>query len=282
MSRPTLRKPIFSAMLPGLRLRNVTVALVLAILLLPGAGAAQDATGSDVAQLDAEQLIANNLEARGGRGRLESLESARIRGGLDLGESGQAPFTLEWRAPNRVRMEMTMEGIQFVQAFDGEVAWRITPFTGPEPQVVTGDEAAALERMAFDSVRGPLFDPGRRGWRVEYLGVEQLDSRATHKLRLSRADHEVLLWLDGETFLETRLEEEVPQPGGKVKVVTRPGDFRAVEGLRFPFSVVQQMEGAPEAQRFRIQNIELGIDIDDDRFTLVLPESGEGEGSGGG
>lgn len=229
------------------------------------------------------ELVAKNLEARGGAEDLRGVGSARFQGTMTVGGGGQdgemqpAPFTLEWERPSRVRMEMTLEGMPMVQGYDGQVSWQLTPFLGPEPRRMTEEEARAVERMAGMAVEGLLLDWEERGRKVEALGMAEVDGEPVHRLRVTdEAGHVTDLYLDADTYLERRLEEERKQPGGTVKVVTNLGDYRPVDGVLLPFRVEQQAEGAPAGQRFELEKIELGVDFPQGHFAMPEAESEEG------
>ena len=61
--------------------------------------------------LTADQVIAKNLEARGGAEKIAALKSAKVTGKMMMGPGMEAPFTMEWKRPDKVRMEFTIQEI---------------------------------------------------------------------------------------------------------------------------------------------------------------------------
>src|SRR5262245_56083635 len=79
----------------------------------------------------ADALVARNVAARGGRERLSNVRSIRMTGRLaPSGPGVEAPIRLELKRPDRIRMEVTFQGMTGVQAFDGTSGWQIAPFRG--------------------------------------------------------------------------------------------------------------------------------------------------------
>ena len=87
-----------------LMLRRFRIGIVTAALLaLPLATTmAEDPT--------VDEIIANNIEAKGGRDKIDSVASLKIAGRVSMGGGMEAPFTLEIKRPNKMRMEFTFQG----------------------------------------------------------------------------------------------------------------------------------------------------------------------------
>jgi outer membrane lipoprotein-sorting protein len=226
-----------------------------------------------------EEVVAANLEAKGGEDAWKALESGRMKGIMQMG-GGQAgsievPFTIEFKRPDLLRLEFTMQGMTAVQAFDGETGWAIMPFLGKtEPEEMAEDQVKQLKNQA--DFEGVLVDYEEKGHQVELLGQEEVDGTPAYKLKVTRADGDVdYLYLDEEYFVEFKIEAEREIQGSEMLITTVLGDYKEVDGLIFAHSLELSFGDGQVQQVVTIQDIELGVELPDERFTMPEPAETE-------
>lgn len=260
-------------------------------LALVGFGAAPVAAQeSEGAEPTVEELIEQNLEAKGGRETIEAVDSARVSGTMALGAGGQqmeAPFTLEWKAPDKTRMEITIQGMTMVQAYDGEVAWMLNPFMGQASAEKMSEEDTEAFKDQVD-FHGPLFNPEEKGYEIEYVGEEEVEGTPTFKLKVSKpSGEETFLFLDQEYFLEIRSESKRTVRDQEVESAMAIGDYKEVDGLLMAHSLDATMAGGGAGPgggfNMTITEADLNPEIADERFEMPeeepAPET-EPEGDG--
>jgi outer membrane lipoprotein-sorting protein len=80
---------------------------------------------------DLDEVLNNYYEAIGGLDAWQSVQSMKMTGKMMMGGMGiEAPFTVMAKRPNMARIEFVFQGITGIQAYDGETAWQVMPFTG--------------------------------------------------------------------------------------------------------------------------------------------------------
>ncbi len=229
--------------------------------------------------LTVEEIVANNLEAKGGEDGWKALETGRMTGSMLMGGGAagalEMPFTVEFKKPHRIRLEFTMQGMTAIQAFDGEIGWAILPFLGKtEPEEMAEDQVKQLKDQA--DFEGVLVDYKEKGHTVELMGQEEVDGTPAYKLKVTRADGDVdIIYLDEEYFVEFKMESNREVQGSEVTVSTVLGDYKEVDGLLFAHSMEMAFGGGEAQQVITIEKIELGIDLPDERF--AMPEKAEAE-----
>jgi outer membrane lipoprotein-sorting protein len=222
----------------------------------------------------ADEIIQKNLEAKGGEEAWLAVKSAKITGTMRMGGGAagavEAPVVLEFKRPEKVRLEFTMQGMTAIQAYDGEVGWAVMPFMGKtEPEEMAEDQLKDIKEMA--DLEGPLVNYKEKGHTVEYLGVEEVDGTPAHKLRVNQANGDVIdVFIDEEYFIEFKQESTREVQGNEVKVATVYGDYKEVGGLLFAHSMEMSFGGGPAQQVITLETIELDIDIADDRFSMPV------------
>jgi outer membrane lipoprotein-sorting protein len=224
--------------------------------LCPAAAAAQTA----------DELIAKNLEARGGLEKLRAIQSMRLTGTLTVGESTM-PSVLEVKRPNKTRWEFTVNGQTAVQAYDGKEAWAVAPFAGQtEPEPMSTEDAKDVALQA--DMDGPLVDYRAKGHRVELMGLEKVGGRDAWRLKVILHDGDVRdLYLDLKTHLQIASIARRTVRGRPVEVESELGDYREVGGVLLPHSFETRVKGVRETQSVRFDKIELNVPIDDSRFS---------------
>ncbi|HSN87003.1 MAG TPA: hypothetical protein VL025_09615, partial [Thermoanaerobaculia bacterium] len=94
----------------------------------------------------ADELVEKSLQASGGREKIEAVKSARMTGKMSMGQGMEAPMVIETVEPNKIRMEMTFQGMTMIQAYDGKSGWQVQPFMGKtEPEPMNEQEQKAME-----------------------------------------------------------------------------------------------------------------------------------------
>jgi hypothetical protein len=206
----------------------------------------------------ADQLVAKNLEARGGADKLRGITSMHTVGKMRLGGNLEAKNETFAMSPDKYRQEVSLQGLTAVQAWDGKQAWAINPFEGRrDPQKLSDDDAKDLAQAA--DIAGPLLDAQKKGERIEYLGTEDIDGTDAHKLRVTfkNGDSRVI-YLDPDQFLEIRVVDHRIIRGQEQVQTTDVGEYAKVDGVYFPF----------EQGQIQIETAELNKPIDAAMFSF--------------
>lgn len=210
------------------------------------------------AAMTAEELVAKNLEARGGAAKLRAITTIHKVGKVRAGGGLEAKIESWTVAPEKYRSEFNLQGMTAVQAWDGRQAWSISPFGGRrDPQKLSADDAKDLIEQA--DIAGPLVDYKAKGNEVEYLGTEDIDGTDAHKLRvtLKNGDTQVL-YLDPDQFLEIRVVYHRMVRGQEEVSATDLGEYEKVDGIYFPF----------ESGRSHLDKVELNQPVDPKIFAF--------------
>ncbi|HEY8535090.1 MAG TPA: hypothetical protein VIL25_01530 [Vicinamibacterales bacterium] len=223
------------------------------------------AVGAAAQTPSADELVEKNIAAHGGREKLAGIQSLRMTGTLKA-QGQQMPLTITLKRPNKVRQEMTVQGMQLVQAYDGEKAWALNPMMGPGAQVIEGVQADTLKNQSV--IDGLLVGYKERGDRLEVVGPATVDGRKTWELKLTRTDGQVLrVFLDAETYLEAQWAASVNQDGMDLDIATLMSDYQPVDGLMRPRTLRTRVNGQ-EVASLSISNIEVNVPIEDSTFQM--------------
>jgi hypothetical protein len=220
---------------------------------------------------DLDAILGRHLEARGGRQALEAVGSVVMTGTLSMGLGREASLTIAARRPQQIRIEIELEGIRGVYAFDGEQGWTVMPFMGKtEPVAMSPQELGWIRELAdFD---GPLVALRDMGHSLELLGPGDFDGRRVHMLEItsSRGASSTLL-LDAEDHLLVAEIARRPVEDREVVVDTTFGEYREVSGVLFPHFIESAVRDAPIRQSISIERIELDVDLPDSFFRMPKP-----------
>jgi hypothetical protein len=220
--------------------------------------------------ITADELVAKNIEARGGIDALRKIESIRSSGKLVF----TGDFAIELANSDlvtrdgKVRSEATLQGLTGVQAYDGADAWQIAPFQGrKDPMKMSSDDAMGLKDSA--DIDGPLVDYKQKGHKLQYLGTEDVDGTDAHKLLLTEKDGDIkTIYLDPDYFLEIRQTVRRKVRGVEQEYEVDLGNYEKVEGVYFPYSIESGPKGGNKNQKVVVDKVEVNVDVDPTVFAF--------------
>ncbi|MGE3844045.1 MAG: outer membrane lipoprotein carrier protein LolA [Vicinamibacterales bacterium] len=214
-------------------------------------------------------IVAQHVAARGGAAALLAVESVRMTGRMQMGPEGdEARFVLELKRPNKMRLDLTVDGVEGAQAFDGTAGWAFMPFAGlnapePMPQEVAADAKAQAD---FD---GPLVDHQAKGLDVRLIGRERRSNEDVYRVRVTpKAGTSRDIFISARTWLEVGSETTRRMQGVSITTETTQGGERRVAGVVFPTFMQAGIKGQPGGQRMEIDDIQVNVAIDDSRFRM--------------
>ncbi len=235
---------------------------LLLTLLLASAASASPAQGN----LSAAQIVDKNVAARGGLQAWRAVQTLSLEGKMGAGgnqrsvlpmpgpnpnnkafdraiprrpaEETQLPFLMELKRGRKMRFELQFNGKTAIQVYDGSNGWKLRPFLNRmevEPYTANELKMASLQ----PDLDGLLVDYAAKGARVDLDGVEKVDGRDTYKLKVTQKNGQsVHVWVDAETFLETKVEGQPRRlDGTDHPVEVYYSDYRKVDGLQIPFVI---------------------------------------------
>jgi len=218
-----------------------------------------------------DELIAKSAAARGGLDKLKAVTSSRLTGNFAAGPM-QAGFVEVTKRPNRLRRDITIQGLNLVQAYDGQNGWQIIPFTGKkDAEPISGDELKDLQEEA--DTDGPLVDYKQKGNKVELVGKEKVEGTDAFNLKVTLKNGDVRnIYLDADTFLPIKSSGKTTRRGTEIKVESTLGDYKEVNGILVPFSVQVHLEGAEiDSEKISFDKVEFNVPVDDSVFKMPPP-----------
>ncbi len=210
----------------------------------------------------ADELIAKNIEARGGMEKMKAIKNMRIKGKFEGGGGFSASVGQENVRPNLIRETFTLQGMTQVLAYDGTAGWQIQPFGGKkDPELLGEDDLRDLLLDAdFD---GPLVDYKEKGSTVEYLGHDVVDGDDALRLKVTLKNGDIIYsYLDPDTFIEIRREIQQFIRGSVRDRVMGLGSYKPVAGVMYPFSISQGPKNHPDEQTVTVLKMEVNVPID--------------------
>lgn len=281
---------------------------MLAILILPAFAISLAAADTPVAapKLSAADIVAKNVAARGGLQAWRSVQTMTLTGKLGAGgnqratlavpnpagrkaqgliapqrpvEEVQLPFALELKRPSKMRFELQFKGDTAIQAFDGTLGWKLRPFLNRREIEPYSPEETKIA-SAQGELDGFLIDYAAKGTRVELDGMAKVEGRDAYQLKLTLKNGDVKhVWVDAQTFLETKIEGRPRRLDGTyhpVEIYYR--DYHTVNGLQIPFVLeTRVLPVAKTALGFRdtpvppekitIDKVEVNPKLDDSLFS---------------
>ena len=176
--------------------------------------------------------------------------------------------------PSAIRYEVQLQGLTRVQAYDGSQAWQINPFQGrKDPEKLSADAAKALGEDAADFT-GALVGYQSKGYKLDYLGTEDVDGTDAHKLRVTRPNGDVAyVYLDPDHFLEIRTVNRRIEHGIPNETVTDYGEYEKVNGVYFPFAMELYQKGSRDRQKVQIDKAEANVTADKSLFEFPPPRA---------
>ena len=241
------------------------VALVVAALAL--------AAGQLSAQT-ADEIIAKYLQAVGGAKRIAAVHTLRRIGTLYAGGGLDVPFVVENKRPDKVRSEITLQGMTGIQAYDGKTGWRVNPFQGKKDAEAMGEDElkGIMQDAEFDDA---LFDYKAKGNTVQFLGTDQIEGSQVYKLQLVAADNGDVrtYYIDVDNNVPIKLEVKRTVRGAEQEFEIVYGDYKDVNGWYMPFAFEMGAKGGSGVQRARFawDRIEINPVIPDSRFAMPAP-----------
>jgi outer membrane lipoprotein-sorting protein len=234
-----------------------------AVLALALIGAATAASAQTV-----DEIVARNLQAKGGAEKWKSVSSVRMTGQISL-QGKQLPLTIYAKRPNLNRQEITIQDSKLVQAFDGTTAWVVNPLTGSDAPHALPPAAAEMMRNSAD-FDGALIDYKAKGHTIELVGREKLGDTDVYHLKVTMrgGPHVQHYYLDAKTGIELKTSAEIdPGTGQPQKLETEMSGFEQVEGITVPRTVRQIVDGKPMVE-MTIEKVEFNVPMDDALFRM--------------
>jgi hypothetical protein len=252
-------------MLASARIAVAGVLAALAAIAAP-AGVAAPARALNVAQ-----IIEKNAAARGGLEAWRMIRTMAWTGRVEAAEmpGHSMPFVLQQERPNKTRFELAMQGQHSLRIYNGAEGWKLRPAGNgmPNLQPFSADELNfARDAQAID---GPLMEDVAMRGVITLSGIKELEGRRAYVLSVtlpSGASHRV--WVDAETFMETRFERDLRNAAGQsgvASVVYR--NYKSFEGLQLPTIIETGATADKPGNKLLIEKIALNPPLTANAFS---------------
>ena len=214
-----------------------------------------------------EDIVQRHVQALGGKEKLESVRStithAEYREGTLVIPGA---FVAKMRPYYKTICDPRQKLGEVCEGYDGS-AWEWYADPGVVLRVVGAAAAATRHGTEFiDS----LVNYESRGTKADLTGIEPFAGKPAYKLHLTLADgFEKDLFVDKESFLIVgdRRSAPIHAFGEPVRSENRISDYRAMNGVLFPFLFVEaEIATGKELNRLTIQSIEVNPKLESSFF----------------
>lgn len=218
--------------------------------------------------LNADQLIAKYEAARGGEQKLKAIQSVKMTGSWSANVGSASAVTVLITPGHYMRRIAQGSDVTMTNVVDGDTTWEVIPRNGiTKPTPMSAKDASRFRHLA--DPHGPLVDAKAKGNKVEVVGKMPWRDTQVYKLKVTYADGGASnLYLDARSFLPVRSVTSlfVPQLNKNIDSESVYGDYRDVNGVKWPFSEKVNVPEANFTQSISWSKIEVNQPMDPAAF----------------
>ncbi len=210
-----------------------------------------------------KDILDNFAKAIGGEAAVRKTNSRVMVGTAEITTMGaKGTVEISQKAPDKILVVMKLAGLgDILEGFDGVTGWSQDPFNGLREK--SGAELAATKR---DAAFYRDIELAKGYSKMVLQGTEKVGGRDVHVIEATAPDSGTpdKLYFDKETALLVRLDASRESPQGTVPVQAYFEDYKAVDGIKTPFTIRQSLAGAEIILRFT--DIRHNAPMDDAKF----------------
>lgn len=212
-----------------------------------------------------EEIMTNNLQARGGKDMIMKIKTMKITGTMET-MGGEMTFTQYMKDNVKMRMDMSVQGMEIVQAFDGVAGWSKNPMAGGAAQ--RSSEAESKQARAQANMWGIFVNPEDQGYKLAYVGTEDLDGMTVYKVAVTDPEGETSnVYIDAITWLEVKMTRKFTMMGQEAEMDIFLSNYKDIGGVQFPMQMDMEMDGQ-EVMSMKRENVDVNTGITDDVFAF--------------
>jgi len=212
---------------------------------------------------DAEQLLADSVEAMGGAAKFAALTSYYTESQMSMTGLGLTGAARTWGRGGDFYTEMEMPGVGLMRLGSlGGKSWADDPINGL--RALAGKEA---EQAAWSTALCLAHEWKRHFKSAETTAVTQVDGKEVAEIALvSPLGDKVVLRVDLASKLPVSQTFTQASPLGDTPATVAFEDYRAVEGLTLPYR--QVLDASVTKAVSTMTRLELGGPVDESRFAM--------------
>lgn len=247
-------------------MKTIQKLIITSILTLGFMGIAQ-------AENSVDDIIKQNIEAKGGIEKLDSIKTIKLLGTMSM-QGMELPFEMIQKRPNKIYTSFEVQGMKGKQVYDGKIGWMVMPFMGKtEAEEMADDQLKDFQKQA--DIDGPLRNYKDKGNVIEYIGESEIEGTPVVELKITDKDGDITsMFFDKDYMLEIKTKSKVERMGIVMEIETTIGNYKDIDGLIFPHSIATKM-GEMGSQEITINSIVINEEVDDSLFTMPAKKVSE-------
>jgi outer membrane lipoprotein-sorting protein len=223
----------------------------------------------------ADEIINNYIKNTGGQEKWQQLKGTKMSAKMDEGGI-LLPLDVYAFANGKSGTVINFQGQTLYQnMFDGETLWS-TNFQNMQAEK-SDKETTENHKLQANDFPDDFLNYKSKGYTAELLGKEKIEGTEVFKIKLTKEPETVdgkqvpsisFYYFDTENFVPLQLEKE--EKSGQMKgmvVIQKMSDYKEIDGLYFPFSIVYEIKGQG-SQAIKIDKVELNPIVSDSFFNL--------------
>ncbi|WP_460634797.1 M16 family metallopeptidase [Larkinella harenae] len=208
----------------------------------------------------ADQVVDNYLKAIGGKDAITKIADMTQKMSTEV-QGTKVEVIGKQKGLNKYSLAVTAMGqvLQKVTS-DGE---KVKMEGGGQAKILTNNEAKVemLKNAAFPEL---LF--ATLGAKTTLVGTEKVDGKDAYKVDVSLGGKTISIFYDVQTGLKTQYATVEQGPQGEISVNTGLGNYKEVNGVKFPQTLTQNM--GPMVLKMETQSLVVNTGLDDKEFVV--------------
>ena len=208
-----------------------------------------------------DEVINKFTDAIGGKDKVAAIKSLTMDGVTE--RNGNEITSKTIKAQDKLyRNELNYGMGSMTTVVTADKGWRSNPRNGGAFEAMSDDALKAMLPQ-MDCVN-PMVDYAAKGNKAELIGKDTVDNIECYKIKLTtKGGKEILYWIDAKSYLLYQASQKGSGFGGRgeIEIVTVFKDYKAVEGVLFPFTT--ELKGAMAGSPMSYEKIEVNKPVDE-------------------
>lgn len=229
-----------------------------------------------------DEIISTYHENIGGAEALSKMTGVKMIGSMQQGQM-KFPIEIVQLKDGKTYTKFSVQGQELMQGvYDGETLWGVN-FMTMKPEKSTEEDTNNF-KLQINDFPDALTNYKKKGYSAELLGTEPVEGADAYKVKLTQEPIKVdgkeepsisYYYFDADSMVLVMLENEIksgPMKGAVQQM--KFSDYQEVDGLYFPFAIMQEIKGQGGAP-ITLTNIELNPTVDAAAFAFPVAPKAE-------